>query len=247
MKRLSFLCIAVFSLFLVWSSSAFAITIIIGPDAIVRSSEVSTVVTDNQDGTYTYNYTVINTSPGPQPIFDGETLYEVWPLIVDYEVPLNAPSDVWDIVSPATWDHEFISAAEYITRYGEANPFGSAYILHWFDTDPPPGTNPGKVISPDGYAAWFDATFGFIPDVYEPSTDGFIFTSSLAPIDGPYLTSWHDDFRNIGDPPLPGGSFVSGGRTLPFSSSHPIPEPATMLLFGSGLIGLAGFKRKLSN
>jgi hypothetical protein len=38
----------------------------------------------------------------------------------------------------------------------------------------------------------------------------------------------------------------SGGATASFSSSTVVPEPLTLILFGTGLIGLAGLGRKLS-
>jgi len=209
---------------------------------VIRTSEVSTVVTVNPDGTYTYNYTVKNTSHAPQWI---DEVIEVWPTIVDFEVPLDHPSIVWDIGSPEEWAYEFISFDEYQMRFGEPNPFSSPWVLHWYTMFPAfdrgalsangEGIVTGfKPIVPEGYNARWETNY------YEPETDGFIFTSNLPPVNGPYLASWWDEERNIGDPPLPGGA-VGGGGTPPF---HPVPEPATWFLFGSGLAGIIGFGKK---
>jgi hypothetical protein len=53
------------------------------------------------------------------------------------------------------------------------------------------------------------------------------------------------DFDGSGGigPDISGGEF-SPKTTSAFGDLTPVPEPTTMLLFSSGLIGLAGFRRK---
>jgi len=212
---------------------------------ITRTSDVSSIVIDNGDGTWTYDFTVINTSPAPQFVGDTGQEIDVWPLIVDYELPLDSPDVLLEVYSPGGWNYEFFSAEEYESIYGEANPFGSAWIIHWetvevleaaasFDmiTESIAIVSEYKPIAPIGY----NAAFG--RDYYEDRTNGFTFVSNRAPINGPYSTSWSDFFRNIGDPPLPGGQ-VSGGGTPEYRQGSPsTPELSTWLMLTCG--GLAG-------
>lgn len=236
--------------FLLVSHPAFAVW---SHDQFIRSSDVTTQTALN-GGVWTYDYTVINTSRGGwlgdangNPIYDPITggLSDVWPTIVDYEVPLTNPSDIWNILSPNGWTYEILSDVEYLTRYEEENPFNASYILHWHDsaitwneeTQDFTGLAANPIV-PNFYP--FGGTY------YQDRINGFIFESNFAPVAGPYATSWQDEQRFIADPPLPGGS-VGGNGTLPYEqrNSSAVPEPATMLLFGSGLVGFL-FRRRSS-
>jgi len=50
---------------------------------------------------------------------------------------------------------------------------------------------------------------------------------------------WQQSFTLLGFSTNPGTFMIASGST-----TVPTPEPATVLLFGTGLIGLAGFSRK---
>lgn len=193
-------------------------------DPIIRDSHIETTVTDQGGGVFKYEYRVVNDSPAPQWIFEE---VEVWPSIVGYEIPLDHPSVVWSLTSPETWNYRFLSAAEYQLEYGTPNPFNSAYVLQWYDEEffSQPAA---RMIVSAGFNERFEAS------EYEPFANGFSFLSELSPVDGPYANLWVDFFRNIGDPPLPGGGIAGGG--LPYQVIPEVPAQGVMALACLGVV-----------
>lgn len=89
----------------------------------------------------------------------------------------------------------------------------------------------------------FDMVYG--PNPNNPSNSGWFFAYTLAQISAiggnDTLTAYFDFIGPTGAPAVVNMAAFAGGNT----TTAPVPEPATMLLFGLGLMGLAGVRRKI--
>ena len=183
-------------------------------------------------GVYHYEFTLTNTS-------DCSSGGQQWPMIIDFEVPLQSQDSVSNITSPGSWSYSVLTSAAFQSQFGVANPFGSPYVLHWYDTlavDTDPPASWQKSIVPSGFAAYYDSS-AYTAQVYEDSAV-FGFDSLSGPVNGPYESSWSDSGRKPGDPPLPLHYGAVTGSGLPPFSPSTVPEPNSWLLLGTALAGL---------
>ena len=143
-------------------------------------------------------------------------------------------------------------------------------VSRWIAPDG--GNNVDDTTVPDGYYKYtttfdltgFDSTTAFISGMWSTDNEGWDILlngnstgTSNKILDPTSFQSWH--------PFLVSGGFISGVNTLDFvvkndiqatgnpsglrveitsATAAPVPEPGTMLLLGSGLVGLAGWGRK---
>jgi hypothetical protein len=218
-----------------------------------RNSTVSDSVTDNGNGTWTYNYTVHNTSAqnnGPDPFT---------PWIVDWELPWFGDAGITDIQSPANWNYsiETIGSPNASTGWGGVadwqtpgdpfyaganSPFTTVTnVLHWYNecwVQRQPGDAAANVdMAAIAYCEW-EFQNAISPD---NSLDGFSFVADFDPVAAPYQASWALLPVRTGDPAFPLGGLPNSPAV---GGVQAIPEPGSLALLGVGLLALLSGRRR---
>ncbi|HVO84157.1 MAG TPA: PEP-CTERM sorting domain-containing protein [Syntrophobacteria bacterium] len=83
---------------------------------------------------------------------------------------------------------------------------------------------------------FFEADFDFLGNQYRFSDQGGLWNIQQLVNGVPTFSNLVSGYINIGDNNLSG--------IQPYTPGAPVPEPGTMLLLGTGLAGLAGFRRR---
>lgn len=208
-----------------------------------RSSWVADTVVDNGNGTWTYAYTLQNTSTGAI-----ENDVDDTPWIVDWELPWFGDMGITDITSPWGWSYA-------IETIGTPNAFtGWAGVAAWQDPADPWYAGPTSPYTTGTQVLhWYSQCFtGFIDGgdggigcewnlqngiAPEQELNGFGFTANYAPTAAPYQASWATTPVMTGDPAFPAAG-VPASPSVTGQSTGQVPEPGMLALLG--LAGLAG-------
>lgn len=209
-----------------------------------QASHVSDVVTNNGDGTWTYNYTVHNDSTSDSTFYGGVDSVPPEPVIVDWELPYFNDAGITNIISPSRWSYA-------IETIGQPNPTtGWEGVAAWQNPSDPFYTPNSPFNLVTQVLHWYSNCWvnpnltgcdTQLRDAILPggSLSGFGFTASFDKTNSPYQASWAEQPIQTGDPDFPGG--VPNSPSLRQTS---VPEPGVLALLGAGVVGLAALRRR---
>ncbi len=222
------------------------------PASWTRGSTVSDGVTNNGDGTWTYSYTVNNTS---RPEDGGPDARQ--PILVDWELPWFGDAGITNIQSPFNWTYsiEDIGAPNAATGwegvadwqtpgdpfYVAGSPFNTVtQVLHWYNLCWVQQLNVPTELQVEAVVVSCEGQFdnAIFPD---NSLGGFSFDADFDRTNAPYQASWAFLPVRTGDPAFP----LGGIPNSPLARGT-IPEPGVLGLIAAALAagGLVARRRR---
>ncbi len=212
---------------------------------------------------YLYEFEVFNTSP----IMSGSGYgnEEICDEIVDWELPLFDVNDldIASISTPSGWDFEILPPDGTSDYYNNSDsPYNFSKWNYNKSEDPllsinPEwyGSNPEVFEDPPLILHWYNVanTNGTPTNSILPgnSLTEFSFLSDFAPKNAPYLASWYTAPPDLGDPPIPIGSYFatpnSPARQIAQSDNISTSVPESNVLFGLLGISILSFRSKSKN